>query len=208
MYETGSVLLTDLYQLTMLQAYYVQGMQEQATFEMYVRRLPPNRNFLMAAGLEQVLEYLENLRFVPRELEWLHTQAGFRTDFVDYLASLRFSGKVAAMREGTVCFAEEPLIQVTAPLPEAQLVESRIINLLQYSTLIASKAAQRENCGARQNAGRFRYATSPWCGSRFAGGPRQLCSRICRVGDRPGGTALRHSSVRNHGTLLHSGTRG
>lgn len=142
MNDAGSVLLTDLYQLTMLQAYFVHGMAAPATFEMYVRRLPPNRNFLVAAGLEQVLEYLENLRFTAAELAWLRDQAGFRPDFVDYLAGLRFSGDVAAMREGTVFFAEEPILQISAPLPEAQLVESRIINLLQYSTLIASKAAR------------------------------------------------------------------
>ena len=140
MSETDSVLLTDLYQLTMLQAYYVHGMREQATFEMYVRRLPPNRNFLVAAGLEQVLNYLENLHFQPEELEWLRSQTGFRPDFVDYLAGIRFSGRVTAMREGTVFFAEEPLIQISAPLPEAQLIESRIINLLQFSTLIASRS--------------------------------------------------------------------
>jgi len=142
MNETGSVLLTDLYQLTMLQAYYLHGMQEPATFEMYVRRLPPQRNFLMAAGLEQVLEYLVGIRFTPAELEWLRRRSDFRPEFVDYLAALRFTGDVSALPEGTIFFPEEPLIQVTAPLPEAQLVESRIINLLQFSTLIATKAAR------------------------------------------------------------------
>ncbi len=137
-----SVLLTDLYQLTMLQAYYLQGLNDVAVFEMFVRRLPAARSFLMAAGLEQVLDYLESLRFTSEELQWLRETGRFRPEFVDYLAELRFTGDVAAMREGTVFFADEPLIRVVAPLPEAQLVESRIINLLQFQTMIASKAAR------------------------------------------------------------------
>lgn len=137
-----SVLLTDLYQLTMLQAYYLQGLGDVAVFEMFVRRLPAERSFLLAAGLEQVLDYLESLRFTPEELQWLRETGRFRSDFVDYLAELRFTGDVAAMSEGTVFFADEPLIRVVAPLPEAQLVESRIINLLQFQTMIASKAAR------------------------------------------------------------------
>ena len=207
MCETGSVLLTDLYQLTMLQAYYVQGMQEQATFEMYVRRLPPNRNFLMAAGLEQVLEYLENLRFAPGELAWLHTQPGFRADFVDYLASLRFSGDVAAMREGTVCFAEEPLIQVTAPLPEAQLVESRIINLLQYSTLIASKAAPR-NSWRPTKRWSISVCDVPMVRKPVCWRPAPVMwpdLRGRRLSWRDSATGF---PFRDYGTLLHSGTRG
>jgi nicotinate phosphoribosyltransferase len=137
-----SVLLTDLYQLTMLQAYYLQGLNDVAVFEMFVRRLPAARSFLMAVGLEQVLDYLESLRFTSEELQWLRETGRFRPEFVDYLAELRFTGDVAAMREGTVFFADEPLIRVVAPLPEAQLVESRIINLLQFQTMIASKAAR------------------------------------------------------------------
>jgi nicotinate phosphoribosyltransferase len=137
-----SVLLTDLYQLTMLQAYYLQGLNDVAVFEMFVRRLPAARSFLMAAGLEQVLDYLESLRFTSEELQWLRETGRFRAEFVDYLAELRFTGDVAAMPEGTVFFADEPLIRVVAPLAEAQLVESRIINLLQFQTMIASKASR------------------------------------------------------------------
>jgi nicotinate phosphoribosyltransferase len=138
----GEVLLTDLYQLTMLQAYHDQGMAGTAAFEFFVRRLPESRNFLMAAGLEQVLGFLETLRFTPGDLDWLRQTGRFRTEFIDSLAGLRFTGDVEAMAEGTVFFADEPVLRVVAPLPEAQLVETRIINLLQFQTLVASKAAR------------------------------------------------------------------
>jgi len=136
----NSVLLTDLYQLTMMQGYFVRGMNETAVFEMFARQLPSDRNFLMAAGLEQLLDYLENLHFTTAELDWLNGCGHFRRDFVESLADLRFTGDIHALPEGTVFFAQEPLLRVTAPLPQAQLVESRLINLLQFQTLIASKA--------------------------------------------------------------------
>lgn len=138
----SSPLLTDLYQLTMLQAYFDHGMQDMATFEFFVRKLPPERGFLIAAGLEQVLQFLENLRFGPAELEWVAHHGAFRPEFVDSLAGLRFTGDVYAMPEGSVFFPDEPILRVTAPLPEAQLVESRVINLLHFQTMIASKAVR------------------------------------------------------------------
>ncbi len=137
-----SVLLTDLYQLTMLQAYHRQSMAETAVFELFVRRLPPNRGFLLAAGLEQVLDYLENLRFTTEELDWLAASGRFSRDFIADLAALRFTGEIHALPEGTVFFPNEPLLRITAPLPQAQLVESRLINLIHFQTLIASKAAR------------------------------------------------------------------
>ncbi|MDD5249846.1 MAG: nicotinate phosphoribosyltransferase [Rhodocyclaceae bacterium] len=137
-----SPLLTDLYQLSMLQAYRDQGMDGIAVFEFFVRKLPAGRNFLVAAGLEQVLDFLENLRFSADELFWLADCGRFRRDFVDELAALRFAGEVDAMPEGTPFFADEPILRVVATLPQAQLVETRIINLLQFQTLVASKAAR------------------------------------------------------------------
>ena len=138
----NSVLLTDLYQLTMLQGYFDQGMEEEASFEFFVRDLPDNRGFLLAAGLEQALQYLESLRFTQEDLTWLNSDDRFTTEFIHYLEELRFTGEVHAMAEGTVFFPDEPILRVVAPLPQAQLVESRLINLLQYQTLIASKAAR------------------------------------------------------------------
>jgi nicotinate phosphoribosyltransferase len=135
-----SPLLTDLYQLTMLQSYVEHGMEDTAVFEFFVRRLPAGRNFLVAAGLEQVLDFLENLRFSPLELEWLSRR--FPPAIISYLEKIRFTGDVDAMPEGTFFFPNEPILRVVAPLPVAQLVESRVINLLNFETLIASKAAR------------------------------------------------------------------
>ena len=138
----SSLLLTDLYQLTMVQAYVEQGMMDTAVFEFFVRRLPAQRSFLMAAGLEQVLEFLEQLHLSPAEVEWLKQTGRFSRPCLDYLETLQFSGDVHAMQEGTVFFPNEPILRVTAPLPVAQIVETRVMNLLNFQTLIASKAAR------------------------------------------------------------------
>jgi len=138
----ASALLTDLYQLTMLAAYHEYGMQDTAVFEFFVRKLPQGRNFLIAAGLDQVLCFLENLKFAKEELGWLEKEYRFRPEFLDWLAELRFTGDVDAMPEGTPFFPQEPILRVTAPLPQAQLVETRIVALLQFETIVASKAAR------------------------------------------------------------------
>lgn len=138
----SSPLLTDLYELTMLQAYLERGMSGTAVFELFVRKLPAARNFLVAAGLEQALEFIEGLRFGEEELEWVERCGLFKPGFAAQLAELRFTGEVHAVPEGTVVFPDEPLLRVTAPLPQAQLLETRVVNLLHLGTLIASKAAR------------------------------------------------------------------
>jgi nicotinate phosphoribosyltransferase len=138
----ASALLTDLYQLTMLKSYFELGMQQTAVFEFFVRKLPSTRNFFLAAGLEQALEYLENLRFSEDELSWLAKRPGFDARFIKWLGSLRFAGDVDAMPEGTPFFPDEPILRVAAPLPQAQLVETRLVALMHFSSLIASKAAR------------------------------------------------------------------
>lgn len=140
--KADGVLLTDLYQLTMLQGYYEQGMEETAVFEFFVRKLPKNRAYLVAAGLDQVLTYLEQLHFSPAEIAWLAGTGRFGPAMLERLADLRFTGDVHAMPEGTVFFQNEPILRITAPLPQAQFIESRVINLLHFQTLIASKAAR------------------------------------------------------------------
>lgn len=137
-----SGLLTDHYQLTMLDAYLARDMRDEAVFEFFVRRLPGCRSFLMAAGLEQLLDYLERLSFTTAEIEWLASSGRFSAKLIDYLADFRFCGEVRAMAEGTVVFENEPLVQVIASLPEAQFIETRLINLLHFQTMIASKAAR------------------------------------------------------------------
>jgi nicotinate phosphoribosyltransferase len=142
MTERSSALLTDLYQLNMMQAYLDRGATDTAVFELFARNLPPRRGFLLAAGLEQALQFLETLAFSPTEIEWLKSTGRFRPNLIDYLAGLRFTGDVHAMPEGTAFFGNEPILRITAPLPQAQLVESRLINIIHYQTLIAAKAAR------------------------------------------------------------------
>src|SRR5579862_2076162 len=140
MTEPFPALLTDLYQLTMAQAYFDEGLHADAVFELFVRTLPPTRRVLIAAGLEQVMEYLEGLQFGSGDIEYLRTLGRFSAPFLAELSRLRFTGSVRAMSEGTACFAGEPLLTVTAPIIEAQLIESRVLNLMHLQTVIASKA--------------------------------------------------------------------
>ncbi len=142
MTPSESPLTTDLYELNMVQAYLDKGEDRQAVFEFFVRRLPPQRGFLLAAGLEDALDYLEHLRFSNEEIAWLESTGRFRKNLLDFLSSFRFTGDVHGIPEGSVCFPNEPLIRITAPLMQAQIVESRLINILHYQTLIASKAAR------------------------------------------------------------------
>jgi len=137
-----SALLTDLYQLTMLRVYVERDMQAEAVFEFATRRLPPQRNFIVAAGLAQLLDYLETIRFSADELEWLQSKGYASGRLLDYLADFRFTGDVYAVPEGNIVFGNEPLVRVVAPLPQAQLVESRLVNLLQFQSVVATKAAR------------------------------------------------------------------
>lgn len=138
----SSLLLTDLYQFSMIEAYLAAGQTGTAVFEFFVRKLPAERGFLIAAGLAQALDWLEGLRANAAELDWLARSGRFSRRLIDYVAALRFEGEVEAIPEGTVVFGNEPLLRVVAPLPVAQLVETRLINILHYQTLIASKAAR------------------------------------------------------------------
>ncbi|HVB67653.1 MAG TPA: nicotinate phosphoribosyltransferase, partial [Acetobacteraceae bacterium] len=137
-----SLLLTDLYQLNMLAAYAAQDMTAPAVFELFVRKLPPGRGFLMAAGLTQLVDFLEGLRLDPADLAWLRGLDAFPPAFLDRLATLRFTGDVDALPEGSVFFPDEPVVRVSAPLPEAQIIETRLVNLVHFQTVIASKAAR------------------------------------------------------------------
>ncbi|MEN6317950.1 MAG: nicotinate phosphoribosyltransferase [Syntrophaceae bacterium] len=137
-----SPLLTDLYQFTMMQGYVDTDMHKEAVFEFFVRTLPKNRGFLVSAGQETLLTFLEGMQFSQEELKYLAGTGRFSQNLIDYLAKFRFSGDVYAMPEGTVFFENEPVVRIVAPLPVAQLVETRLINILHYEILIASKAAR------------------------------------------------------------------
>jgi nicotinate phosphoribosyltransferase len=143
--QNNAALATDLYQLTMAAAYWAGGMNQEASFEFFVRKLPRDRAFLVAAGLLPTLETIEALRFDDDAISFLSAHPAFASvspRFFDWLAKLRFTGRIEAVPEGTVIFENEPILRVTAPLPEAQLVETVLLSLMNFQTLIASKAAR------------------------------------------------------------------
>ncbi len=137
--ESNMVLLTDLYELTMAQSYFDAKMNGVAVFDFFVRNLK-KRSYLLSAGLEQVIYYLENLKFSKEDIEYLKTTGKFSDDFLDYLKSFRFTGNLYAVDEGEIVFENEPILTIEAPLIEAQIVETFIINTMQISTLVATKA--------------------------------------------------------------------
>ena len=131
-------LLVDQYELTMLQAYWAEAMHDPAVFSLFVRRLPRGRSFLLACGLDTVLTFLEDFRFAAEARAYLAEAGTYDADFVDWLADFRFTGDVWAVPEGTPVFPEEPLLEVRAPLPEAQVMETLIMNQIHVQTLLAS----------------------------------------------------------------------
>src|SRR5580658_3938762 len=145
-----------------------------------------------AAELQQALDYLENLNFSTDDIAWLRSTGRFKPNAIDYFSSLRFTGDVHAMPEGTIFFANEPILRVTAPLPQAQLVETRLINILHFQSLVAAKAAR---C--------MLAAPRTWRRSRTDGGARKLSRRFCRNRDRAGRRNVRNSALRHHGPFVH-----
>ena len=134
-------LLVDLYELTMAASYHREGIDEEAVFELFVRRLPPRRDWLLVAGIGPALELVAAMRFGDAELGYLRSR-GFAEDFLARLEGLRFSGDVEAMPEGTICFANEPIVRVRAPRIEAQLIETLLLNQVNFQTMVATKAAR------------------------------------------------------------------
>ncbi|MEM1592468.1 MAG: nicotinate phosphoribosyltransferase [Candidatus Bathyarchaeia archaeon] len=139
--EENVSMLLDLYELTMCASYYEHKRFEPASFDLFIRKLPPNRSYLLFAGLEQALLFIEKMHFREEHIEFLK-KYGFKDDFLDYLRNFRFTGDVWAIPEGTVVFPNEPLIRVTAPIIEAQLLETFLLNTINFQTTIASKAAR------------------------------------------------------------------
>jgi nicotinate phosphoribosyltransferase len=163
----GQAITTDLYELTMMAGYHAAGLFERATFELYVRELPPHRSFLVAAGLEQALRYLEELRFSTEDIAHLRAlpalQGVAHEFFDDYLPRVRFTGDVWSVEEGTPVFPPGPLLRVTAPLPEAQLVETQLLAHIGFQTSVASRAARMVHAAAGRAVVEF--------GARRAHGP-------------------------------------
>lgn len=135
-------LFTDLYELTMAASYFAHNVFDTATFSLFIRDVYATRNYFVAAGLEQVLDELAAFQFSDRDISYLQSTGRFSEQFINYLAQLRFTGEVYAMSEGTVFFANEPVMEVTAPIVEAQLIETFVLNTIGFQTMIASKAAR------------------------------------------------------------------
>ena len=140
--DSNAALLTDLYELTMLQSYFDERMNGIAVFDLFVRRLPENRNYFVACGLDHVLDYLEAFCFSGDAVEYLHSLNRFSSAFLGSLRDLRFTGDVYGVPEGTVIFPNEPILEIVAPLPEAQIIETFVMNQIQLATMAASKAAR------------------------------------------------------------------
>ena len=135
-------LLTDLYELTMMQGYFKNPTNQTVIFDMFYRVNPCGGSFAITAGLEQMIEYIENLHFTDDDIEYLRSLHIFEDDFLEYLRSFKFTGDIYAIPEGTVVFPREPLVKVIAPIMEAQLVETAILNIINHQSLIATKAAR------------------------------------------------------------------
>ena len=192
----------------MLQAYLDHGMTETAVFEFFVRKLPARRGFLMAAGLEQALEFLEHLRFSAEELDWLARTRPLRQ------AASRLPRRASAspatshaMPEGTVFFADEPILRVTAPLPQAQLVETRLINLLHFQTLIASKAARMVLAAPGKLLVDFGLRRAHGAEAGLLAARASYLAGFAGTATVLAGTAVRHSALRHDGAFLHPGAR-
>jgi len=181
--QYNKALFTDLYELTMAAAYFEHGITGRAGFEMFIRELPPERNYLVCAGLEQALSYLESLKFTCEQIQYLRSQPVFAhvsDDFWDYLSEFRFTGSVRAVPEGTLVFAQEPLLSIRAPIVEAQLVETFLLTMVNYQTLVASKAARVVEAACSD--GKERMVAD--FGSRRAHGPEAgvLAARASYIG--------------------------
>ncbi len=199
-----SGLLTDLYELTMAAGYVQTRFEARATFELFVRNLPPRRSYLVAAGLEQALDFLENVRFAADEIAYLRRHPAFQhigRDFFDYLAQFRFTGEVWAMPEGTLFFPGEPMLRVTAPIAEAQIVETYLLATLNFQTLVASKAARVVTAARGRNVVEF--------GARRAHGSESgvLAARAAFIGGCQGTSnvmAGQSFGIPTYGTQAHS----
>ena len=196
----GRALITDLYELNMAASYLRRGMVGSATFSLFVRKLPADRGFLVAAGLEDCLSHLESFSFEDEDLAWLR-EAGFSPDTVDAFAGLRFTGDVFAVPEGRVVLTDEPILEVTAPIPEAQLVETYLLNQVTFQTALATKATR-----CRLAAGDIElvdFALRRTHGIE-AGMAVARLSAIAGFGSTSNVDAARRFGLRAAGTMAHS----
>lgn len=197
-------LSTDLYQMTMAAAYFDNKLDHRAMFELFVRSLPKKRSYLIAAGIEQALEYLGSLRFSEDEIDYIREHPAFKNvsrEFFDYLAEFRFTGDVCAVPEGTAIFASEPILKVSAPVIEAQIIETFLLSTINFQTMIASKAARVVTAAEGRNVIEF--------GTRRAHGSEAglMAARAAYIGGCVGTSNVEAGflyGIPTTGTLAHS----
>lgn len=204
MSPTKNVLCTDLYQLTMAAAYFDNNHNDLSTFELFVRKLPENRSYLVAAGIEQIVDYLLSLKFDNDDIEYLQNQPVFKNvsqQFFEYLKNFRFSGDMYAVEEGTIFFPNEPVLRITAPAIEAQIIETYLLSMFNFQTMIASKAARIISVAGGRGVVEFgtRRAHSPDAGI--------LAARAAYIGGCIGTSntlAGKEFGIPVYGTMAHS----
>ena len=200
----NSGLLTDLYELTMAAGYFQTRFDARATFELFIRNIPPERNYLIAAGLEQALEYLENVNFSSEEVAYLRRHpilSQIQPEFFDYLSKFRFTGDIWAVPEGTLIFPGEPLMRVVAPIIEAQIMETYLLATLSYETMIASKAARLTSAANGRNVVDFSARRAHGAGASL------LAARASVIGGCNGTSnvlAGERYGIPTYGTQAHS----
>lgn len=197
----ASALSTDLYELNMAASYLRRGMTGSATFSLFVRQLPPQRGFLVAAGLDSCLAFLEAFRFTADDLDWLRDRQGFDSASLDAFSALRFTGDVWAVPEGRIVFADEPILEVTAPLAEGQLVETYLLNTVTFATTIASKAARCVIAAEGREVVDFSFRRTQ---GRDAAMTVARSSAIVGFEGTSNVEAARHYGLRAVGTMAHS----
>ena len=204
MIERAFGLTTDLYELTMAAAYFENGISQPAIFELFIRRLPARRSYLITAGLEQALDYLSTVRFTSGQIDYLREHPSFKKishEFFDYLSEFKFTGDVWAMPEGTAAFGMEPLVRVAAPIIEAQVVETFLLSTINFQTMIASKAARVVT--AAQGRGVIEFGTRRAHGTEAG----LLAARAAYIGGCIGTSNVEAGylfGIPTFGTLAHS----
>jgi len=213
MMTVNMTLLTDLYQLTMVGGYYLLGKKDQiANFDYFFRKIPEDGGFCVAAGLEQLIDYIQNIHFNEGDIDYLKSLNLFPPEVLQYFKELRFTGDLYAVPEGTLVFPQEPIVRITAPLPEAQFVETALLNILNFQTLVATKAARV--CIAAEDDAVIEFgvrrAHGPNGGlsaarAAFIGGARATSNLMAgRIYGIPVRGTLAHSWVESFSTELES----
>jgi nicotinate phosphoribosyltransferase len=198
--EDNVSFLTDFYELTMCAGYFENQTLEPANFDLFIRRLPPNRSYFMFAGLEQILLFLKSMKFNEQQIAYLR-KLGFKEDFLEYLINFKFTGEVWAVPEGTIVFPDEPLVRVTAPIIEAQLVETFLLNTVNLETMIATKASRVVTAARCRSVTEFGLRRTQ---GTDAGMKAARCSYLAGCGGTSNVLAGMRYGIPVFGTMAHS----